>query len=123
MIKTRLKDDTFSLVITWEDPLLIYGSGFLSILTQINRLHNIVPVANYEVDRVASSDVWDLSAETVNGRAYHSTVSLDGDIPEFTHTTFPKSQAREIEAFFNLELTWTSYLKENSISKVIIKWD
>ena len=97
MIKTRLKDDTFSLVITWEDPLLIYGSGFLSILTQINRLHNIVPVANYEVDRVASSDVWDLSAETVNGRAYHrrsrlTVIFQNLHIPPFQNLRLAKSK-------------------------------
>lgn len=122
MAKTRVKDDSFNMVVTWTDPPSATGSSMCSILTSIERLHTIVPIVNYEVDRAGSTDNWEITAETVNGRTYHSTVSINEDGPTFSHTTFPESKAKEIESFFNLELTWTNYLKIHSVEKVNITW-
>jgi hypothetical protein len=122
MATFKIKDPTLELTASMTGALAIDGPKFRPVLDALYNLNLELPMSEYNITRVGVTDVWNVTAEAKDARAYSSTVSIPANVPKYTLTNLPAGTANELTVFLALIQAFAALLKTYAFTSVSIEW-
>jgi len=118
----EIKDAKMEYKATAAQSRVMEWPAYVTIIDAVTHVNDTLPMLEYHIARVGTTDVWNITAEATDGRTYIAQVTYVAGDPRLSFTNVAESTLAEVDAFLSLLKLFGAVLLEDGFSMVDIGW-